>query len=54
MYDEVEDTDGNITQYSSFPVNPSMKIYVPRNSVSVYRSATGWSYYASYIEGYDF
>ena len=54
MYYEDEDTDGNITQYSSFPVNPSMKIYVPRNSVSVYRSATGWSNYADYIVGYDF
>ena len=55
MYYEVEDPyDGDIKQYSSFPVNPGMKIYVPRNSVSVYRSATGWSYYASYIEGYDF
>jgi hypothetical protein len=28
------------------------KIYVPRNSVSAYKSA--WSYYASAIVGYDF
>ena len=55
MYYEGEDPNsGEIIQYFSFPVNPCMKIYVPRNSVSVYRSATGWSYYASYIEGYDF
>ena len=30
------------------------KIYVPRNSVSAYKSASGWSAYASDIEGYDF
>ena len=30
------------------------KIYVPRNSVDVYKAASGWSSYASYIEGYDF
>ncbi len=30
------------------------KIYVPRNSVSAYKSASGWSNYASSIEGYDF
>ena len=30
------------------------KIYVPRNSVSAYKSAEYWSKYASYIEGYDF
>ncbi len=30
------------------------KIYVPRNSVSAYKSASGWSEYANYIEGYDF
>ena len=30
------------------------KIYVPRNSVSAYKSAEYWSDYASYIEGYDF
>ena len=29
-------------------------IYVPRNSVSAYKSASGWSYYASDIVGYDF
>ncbi|MBR4046812.1 MAG: leucine-rich repeat domain-containing protein [Alistipes sp.] len=33
-----------------------LKIYVPRNSVSAYKSiyASGWSEYASYIVGYDF
>ena len=30
------------------------KIYVPRASVSAYKAATGWSYYKSYIEPYDF
>ena len=30
------------------------KIYVPTASVSAYKSASGWSYYASSIIGYDF
>ena len=30
------------------------KIYVPRESVSAYKSASYWSAYASSIEGYDF
>ena len=30
------------------------KIYVPRNSVSKYKSAEYWSSYADYIVGYDF
>ena len=30
------------------------KIYVPRNSVEAYQSASYWNEYASYIEGYDF
>ena len=30
------------------------KIYVPSNSVSAYKSASGWSDYASAIVGYDF
>ena len=30
------------------------KIYVPTESVNAYRSAYGWSQYASYIVGYDF
>ena len=30
------------------------KIYVPRNSVSAYKSAQYWSVYADYIVGYDF
>lgn len=29
-------------------------IYVPTESVEAYKSADGWSYYASYIVGYDF
>ena len=30
------------------------KIYVPRNSINAYKSASYWSNYASDIEGYDF
>ena len=30
------------------------KIYVPRNSVEAYKSATYWRNYDSYIKGYDF
>lgn len=30
------------------------KIYVPRNSVDAYKSATDWRDYASDIVGYDF
>ena len=30
------------------------KIYVPRNSVSAYKSASGWNDYSDYIVGYDF
>lgn len=30
------------------------KIYVPTESVDAYKSAESWSYYADYIEGYDF
>ena len=31
-----------------------LKIYVPRNSVEAYKSASYWSNYSSNIEGYDF
>ena len=34
--------------------NLGCKIYVPRESLDVYKSAAGWSDYASNIEGYDF
>ena len=38
-----------------FDMNASgRKIYVPRNSVEAYQSASYWNEYASYIEGYDF
>ena len=38
-----------------FSINASgRKIYVPRNSVSAYKSAAYWSDYASSIVGYDF
>ncbi len=40
---------------SMFHSNASgRKIYVPRNSVEAYKSADGWSEYASSIVGYDF
>ena len=34
--------------------NIGCKIYVPIESVSAYKSASGWSEYKSYIVGYDF
>ena len=38
-----------------FASTPSdIKIYVPYNSIDAYKSANGWSEYASSIEGYDF
>ena len=41
--------------YLMFGYNASgIKIYVPRNSVSAYKSASGWSDYKNYIVGYDF
>ena len=41
--------------YKMFDSNASgRKIYVPRNSVDTYKSATNWSDYASYIVDYDF
>lgn len=35
-------------------IQSSAKIYVPMASVDAYKSASGWSSYASMIEGYDF
>lgn len=41
--------------WEAFDNNASgRKIYVPRNSINAYKSAEGWSNYASDIEGYDF
>ena len=41
--------------YDVFNKNASgRKIYVPRNSVDVYKNADGWRTYSSYILGYDF
>ena len=41
--------------YNMFYGNDSdRKIYVPMESVEVYKSATGWSDYADAIVGYDF
>ena len=40
---------------SMFKYNASgRKIYVPSNSVSAYKFASGWSDYKNYIVGYDF
>jgi hypothetical protein len=41
--------------YDVFYSNASgRKIYVPKESLSVYKSAGGWSEYASAIEPYNF
>ena len=41
--------------WGAFSFNSSdRKIYVPTASVDAYKSASGWSEYASYIVGYDF
>ena len=41
--------------YDMFYGNASdRKIYVPMESVDVYKSVTGWSYYADNIVGYNF
>ena len=37
-----------------YGISSSAKIYVPMTSVDAYKSAAGWSDYASMIEGYDF
>ena len=37
-----------------YNISTSAKIYVPRASVNSYKSASGWSSYASKITGYDF
>lgn len=37
-----------------YNISSSAKVYVPRESVEAYKSAAGWSDYASMIEGYDF
>lgn len=45
----------NSNYWEAFDNNASgRKIYVPRNSINAYKSAEGWSNYASDIEGYDF
>ncbi len=42
-------------EYGMFENNASgRKIYVPMESVKVYKSASVWSYYADAIVGYDF
>ena len=37
-----------------YGISSSAKIYVPMTSVDAYKSAAGWSDYASMIVGYDF
>ena len=42
-------------EWYAFDENASgRKIYVPMESVEAYKNAEGWSYYASYIVGYNF
>ena len=50
MDSEVMDSEGPFDH----PEYCNYKIYVPTESVSVYKNTTGWSEYASYIVGYDF
>ena len=40
--------------YAFYNNAPDRKIYVPMESVEAYKSAEGWSEYASYIVGYNF
>lgn len=65
-YDAFDYCDSLTTVYSKPTTPPSLggatfyycdsqlKIYVPTSSVNAYKSASGWSEYASQIEGYDF
>jgi hypothetical protein len=48
-------TPPSLSGSSVFDYNGSgFKIYVPAESVGAYKSADGWSEYASAIVGYDF
>ena len=48
-------TPSSLAGISVFSNNSSdRKIYVPTESVSAYKSASGWSEYADAIEGYNF
>ena len=45
----------SLGSWSTFNMNaPGRKIYVPTASVEAYKAASGWSDYASSIEGHDF
>lgn len=44
-----------LNDYYTFDYNaPNRKIYVPRASLNAYKTASGWSEYASAIEPYDY
>lgn len=49
---------GNITERNKFKLKflckVGCKIYMPRQSVKMYKKAEGWSDYADMIEPYDF
>ncbi len=40
------------TYYTIFPENTT--VYVPRQSVDLYKNTSGWKYHSDYITGYDF
>ena len=48
--------DGDEVLFNSdhYPHKSECKIYVPRDSVDTYKTASGWSKYADNIIGYDF
>lgn len=50
--------DRRVFQYFDYDVNDycnlNCRIYVPSTSVNAYKNTSGWSDYASYIEGYNF
>ena len=47
-------TPPGLSSYAFYSNASGRKIYVPIESVSVYKSASGWKDYASSIVGYDF
>lgn len=50
--------DRRVFQYFDYDVNDycnlNCRIYVPSTSVNAYKNTSGWSDYATYIEGYNF
>ena len=47
-------TPPGLSSYVFYSNASGRKIYVPTESVSVYKSASGWKDYAYSIVGYDF